>query len=72
MTYRALAIYQSTLFVIVGLCFVAVVDHDYDYDGGVGGSGNVVLQPLMRSRLSNRCLRIYGMLTRHSSMPSCW
>ena len=75
MTYRALEIYQCTLFVIVvsvSFCFVALVDNDYDYDDRGGGSGNLVPQRLLRSGLLNRCLRIYGMLTRHSIMPSCW
>jgi len=72
-------IYQSTLFVVavvvvvfdVGLCFVTA-DDDYDYDSGGGGSGNLVSQPLLRSGLLNRSLRIHGMLMLHCSMPSCW
>jgi hypothetical protein len=87
-TYRPLEIYQSALFVVVvvvvgggdgggggggGFCFVAVVDYHYDiYDGGGGGSSNLVAQPLMRSGLLNRCLRIYEIVTLHSRVPSCW
>jgi len=74
-TYRPLEIYQSALFVVVvvvGLCFVTADDDYYDYDGGGGGSGNLVSQPLLRSGLLNRCLRIYGMLTLQSRMPSFW
>jgi hypothetical protein len=78
-TYRPLEIYQSTLFVVVvvvggggGFCFVAAVDDDYDdYDGGGGCSSNLVPQHLLRSGLLNGCLRIYEILTLHSSMPSC-